>query len=52
MLPEVEGNMVPARLILHHWRKRYGGVQTDAIKPLRELEKKNARLTKVGRLSF
>ncbi len=31
----------------HRWRNRYGGMQTDSMKRLRELEKENARLKKV-----
>ena len=27
-----------------HWKAHYGGMKTDAIKRLRELEKENARL--------
>ena len=30
------------------WRKEYGGVRTDQIKRLKELEKENARLTTVA----
>jgi transposase-like protein len=31
----------------YRWRKEYGGVRTDQVKRLKELEKENARLKKV-----
>ena len=31
----------------YRWRKEYGGVRTDQVKRLKELEKQNARLKKV-----
>ena len=31
----------------YRWRKEYGGVRTDQIKRLKELEKQNAQLKKV-----
>jgi transposase-like protein len=31
----------------YRWRKEYGGVRTDQIKRLKDLEKENARLKKV-----
>jgi len=31
----------------YRWRKEYGGVRTDQVKRLKDLEKENARLKKV-----
>ncbi len=31
----------------YRWRKEYGGVRTDQVKRLKELEKENVRLKKV-----
>jgi transposase-like protein len=31
----------------YRWRKEYGGVRTDQVKRLKELEKENGRLKKV-----
>ena len=31
----------------YHWRKEYGGIQTDQVRRLKELEKENARLKKL-----
>ena len=31
----------------HRWRNHYAGMKADAMKPLKELEKENARLKKM-----
>jgi len=31
----------------HRWRKRYGGVEVQALKKLKVLEKENVRLKKI-----
>jgi putative transposase len=31
----------------HRWRRRYGGVEVQALKKLKALEKENARLKKI-----
>ena len=31
----------------YRWRKEYGGVRTDQVKRLKEVEKQNARLKKI-----
>jgi transposase-like protein len=31
----------------HRWRAQYGGMKTDEVKRLRELERENARLKKI-----
>ena len=31
----------------HRWRKRYGGIEVQALKKLKALEKENARLKKI-----
>ena len=37
----------------YRWRKKYGGVETQDLKRMRELEKENARLKRiVGELSL
>ena len=37
----------------YRWRKKYGGIETQDLKRMRELEKENARLKRiVGELSL
>jgi transposase-like protein len=31
----------------YRWRKEYGGIKTDQVRKLKELEKENARLKKL-----
>jgi putative transposase len=31
----------------HRWKSEYGGMKTDALKRLKELEKENARLKRI-----
>ena len=44
---EVARELGISEATFHRWRKRYGGMQTEAMKRLRELEKENARLKKI-----
>jgi len=44
---EVSRELSVSEATFHRWRKRYGGMQTDAMKRLRELEKENARLKRI-----
>ena len=44
---EVSRELSVSESTFHRWRKRYGGMQTDAMKRLRELEKENARLKRI-----
>ena len=46
-LPEVARELGISEATFHRWRNRYGGIQTDSMKRLRELEKENARLKKI-----
>ena len=46
-VPEVAKGLGISEATFHRWRKRYGGMQTDAMKRLRELEKENTRLKKI-----
>jgi putative transposase len=45
-LPEVARELGISEATFHHWRNRYGGMQRDSMKSLRELESENARLKK------
>jgi putative transposase len=45
--PEVARQLGISEATLHRWRNRYGGMQTDAMKRLRDLEQENARLKKI-----
>jgi putative transposase len=46
-LPEVARELGISEATFHRWRNRYGGMQIEAMKRLRELEKENARLKKI-----
>ena len=46
-LPEVARELGISEATFHRWRNRYGGMQTDSVKRLRELEKENTRLKKI-----
>jgi putative transposase len=46
-VPEVARELGVSEATFHRWRKRYGGMQTDAMKRLRELEKENDRLKRI-----
>ena len=46
-LPEVARELGISEATFHRWRNRHGGMQTDSMKRLRELEKENARLKKI-----
>ncbi len=40
-------NLSVTQQTYYRWRKEYGGVRTDQVKRLKELEKQNARLKRV-----
>jgi putative transposase len=44
---EVARELGISEATFHRWRKRYGGMQVDSMKRLRELEKENTRLKKI-----
>jgi putative transposase len=46
-VPEIARELGVSEATFHRWRKRYGGMQTDAMKRLRELEKENDRLKRI-----
>jgi len=46
-MPQVCRKLGVTEQTYYRWRKEYGGVRTDQVKRLKELEKENARLKKV-----
>ena len=46
-MPEIAKRLGISEATFHRWRNRYGGMNTDAMKRLKELEKENARLKKI-----
>jgi putative transposase len=46
-VPEVARQLGISEATFHRWRNQYGGMKTDAMKHLKELEKENARLKKI-----
>jgi putative transposase len=46
-IPEVARQLGISEETFHRWRNQYGGMKTDAMKRLKELEKENARLKKI-----
>jgi len=46
-VPEVVKRLGISEATFHRWRNRYGGMHTDSMKRLRELESENARLKKI-----
>jgi putative transposase len=46
-IPEVARSLGISEATLHRWRNLYGGMKSDAMKRLKELEKENARLKKI-----
>ena len=45
--PEVARDLGISEPAFHRWRKRYGGMNSQEAKRLKELEKENARLKKL-----
>ena len=45
-MPQVCRKLGVTEQTYYRWRKEYGGVRTDQVKRLKELEKENARLKK------
>ncbi len=46
-MPQVSRKLGVTEQMYYRWRKEYGGVRTDQIKRLKEVEKENARLKKL-----
>jgi transposase-like protein len=46
-VPEVAKELGISEATFHRWRNRYGGMNANEMKRLRELEKENARLKKI-----
>ncbi len=46
-IPEVARELGISEATFHRWRKRYGGMNSQEAKRLKELEKENARLKKL-----
>jgi putative transposase len=46
-IPQVCRKLEVTDQTYYRWRKEYGGVRTDQIKRLKEVEKENARLKKL-----
>ena len=46
-MPQVCRKLGITEQTYYRWRKEYGGVRTDQVKRLKELEKENTRLKKV-----
>ena len=46
-MPEIAKRLEISEASFHRWRIQYGGMNTDAMKRLKELEKGNARLKKI-----
>ncbi len=46
-MPQVCRKLEVTEQTYYRWRKEYGGVRTDQVKRLKEVEKQNVRLKKV-----
>jgi putative transposase len=46
-IPEVARKLGIGEATFHRWRNQYGGMKSDAMKRLKELEQENARLKKI-----
>src|SRR5829696_1443845 len=46
-VPEIARKLGISEATFHRWRNHYGGMEADATKRLKELEKENARLKKI-----
>ena len=46
-VPEVARELGISEATFHRWKNRYGGMQTDSMKRLKDLESENARLKKI-----
>ncbi len=46
-VPEVARELGISEATFHRWKNRYGGMNADSTKRLRELEKENTRLKKI-----
>ena len=46
-VPQVAKDLGISEATFHRWRNQYGGMNADATKRLKELEKENVRLKKI-----
>lgn len=46
-IAEVARSLGVSEVTLHQWRAKYGAVDRDAVKHLKDLEKENARLKRL-----
>jgi putative transposase len=46
-VPEVARELGISVATFHRWKNRYGGMHTDSMKRLKDLQKENARLKKI-----
>ena len=46
-VPEVARELGISEATFHRWKNRYGGMHTDSMKRLKDLESENARLKKI-----
>ena len=46
-MPQVSRKLGITEQTYYRWRKEYGGVRTDQVKRLKEVEKQNVRLKKI-----
>jgi transposase len=46
-VPEVSRKLCVTEQTYYRWRKEYGGIKTDQVRKLKELEKENAQLKKL-----
>ena len=46
-MPQVCRKLAVSEQTYYRWRKEYGGVRTDKVKRLKDLDKENARLKKL-----
>jgi putative transposase len=46
-VPEVAKQLEISEATYHRWRAQYGGMKTDDVKRLKELETENARLKRI-----
>ena len=46
-VPEVSRKLGVTEQTYYRWRKEYGGIKTDQVRKLKELEKENAQLKKL-----
>ena len=48
-VPEVAKALEVSEQTYHRWRATYGGMKADEVKRLKELERENSQLKRIGR---